>query len=70
MTGSEVLNRVDKGYRMPKPNNEHIDCPNSMYDMMLKCWDHHPDSRPTFAFLYSYFDDFFVSAERSYNEQI
>ena len=68
MTGSEVLQRVEQGYRMPRPAIDRFMCTEVLYDMMCKCWDRNPDSRPTFAFLYSFFDDYFVSAEPHYKE--
>ena len=68
MTGSEVLQRVEQGYRMQKPSSDRFVCTDVLYDMMLKCWDRSPESRPTFAFLYSFFDDYFVSAEPHYKE--
>jgi hypothetical protein len=68
MTGGEVLNQVERGYRMQKPENSIFQCPDSYYDMMLKCWNKQPDNRPTFRFLYDYFDDYFVSTEPNYRE--
>ena len=70
MTGTEVLNSVERGYRMPKPENNIFQCPDSFYDTMLKCWNKSPESRPTFRFLYDYFDDYFVSTEPSYKESV
>jgi len=70
MTGSEVLQSVERGYRMPKPENSVFQCPDSYYDMMLKCWNKQPESRPTFRFLYDYFDDYFVATEPSYRETV
>lgn len=68
MTGSEVLQRVEQGYRMQRPSQDRFVCTEVLYDMMLKCWDRVPESRPTFSFLYSFFDDYFVSAEPNYKE--
>ncbi len=62
--GREVLEQVERGYRMPKP----AAATESLYDMLLKCWDRDPDARPTFEFLHSYFDDFFVTTEPNYKE--
>jgi hypothetical protein len=64
MMGREVLEQVDRGYRMPKPAL----ATESLYDMLLKCWENDPDSRPTFEFLQSFFDDFFVTTEPNYKE--
>ena len=68
MNGTEVLQRVEQGYRMPKPSSDRFECTEVLYDMMLKTWDRNPEARPTFAFLYSFFDDYFVSAEPNYRD--
>jgi hypothetical protein len=39
-----------------------------MYEMMLKCWDKKPEERPTFEFLFGFFDDYFIATEPSYKE--
>nr|XP_006825584.1 PREDICTED: tyrosine-protein kinase Yes-like [Saccoglossus kowalevskii] len=64
MMNREVLEQVDRGYRMPKPQN----CPPALYDLMLDCWNKSPDQRPTFEFLTGYLDDFFVAAQPNYKE--
>lgn len=64
MTNRDVLDQVERGYRMPKPPI----CPPSMYEMMLKCWDKKPEERPTFEFLFTFFDDYFIATEPSYKE--
>ncbi|KAK3090929.1 hypothetical protein FSP39_015809 [Pinctada imbricata] len=64
MTNRDVLEQVDRGYRQAKPNN----CPDSMYDIMKKCWDKKAQNRPTFEYLFNFFDDYFVSVEPSYKE--
>lgn len=51
---------------MPKPNADMFECPPTLYSMMLKCWDRIPENRPTFHYLYNFFDDFFVSTEPAY----
>ncbi|CAG2173419.1 unnamed protein product, partial [Oppiella nova] len=43
-------------------------CPDSYYDMMLKCWDEVPENRPTFEYLYHFFEDYFVATERQYHK--
>ena len=69
MTGNDVLTRLEVGYRMPRPSKERFECPESLYDMMLKCWDKIPENRPTFQYLYDFFDDYFVSTEPNYDDQ-
>lgn len=64
MPNREVLEQVERGYRMSKPRN----CPESMYDIMKKCWDKVSQNRPTFEYLYNFFDDYFVSTEPNYKE--
>lgn len=64
MTNREVLDQVDLGYRMPKMHH----CPDSLYEIMLKCWHKDPQQRPTFEFLHFCLDDYFVSTEPNYKE--
>jgi hypothetical protein len=44
MANREVLDQIQRGYRMPR----HENCPDKIYDYMLRCWDVSPDNRPTF----------------------
>ena len=50
MYNREVLEQVDRGYRMPImmiSSNEM--CPTSLYEeLMMKCWNKNPEERPTF----------------------
>ncbi|XP_063398895.1 tyrosine-protein kinase SRK2-like isoform X1 [Mytilus trossulus] len=64
MQNREVLEQIERGYRQSKPSK----CPESMYDIMKKCWDKVPANRPTFEYLFNFFDDYFVSAEPNYKE--
>lgn len=64
MTNAEVLNQVDRGYRMQAPPNT----PDALYSIMLDCWKADPEERPTFESLQWRLEDFFVNAEKSYNE--
>lgn len=63
MTNNEILNKVQEGYRIPKPKGL---CSNDYYDIMLKCWNKDPESRPTFDSLFNIFSDFFINIETKY----
>ena len=65
MSGSEVLGKVDKGYRMPKPSGG-VGCTDAFYEIMEKCWLRKAEQRPTFAYLHSFFDDYFINIEPNY----
>jgi hypothetical protein len=65
MNGHEVLSKIEKGYRMPKPGSA-IPVPDAYYETMCQCWNRVPDSRPTFAFLQDFFENFIVQAQVQY----
>ena len=56
MTNTEVLERIQTGYRMECPPN----CPKKLHDIMNKCWHKDPDFRPTFKSLQAQMEDFFT----------
>ncbi|XP_063710532.1 tyrosine-protein kinase SRK2-like isoform X3 [Symsagittifera roscoffensis] len=65
MTNKEVLDKVNNGYRMPRPQ----ECPEKLYgEVMLKCWHANPNKRPTFAHLFAILEDFNIATESSYND--
>lgn len=49
----EVLERVEAGYRMPKPPIQppQPTCPESLYELMLHCWHREELQRPTFEYI-------------------
>ncbi|KAF4796040.1 Activated CDC42 kinase 1 [Turdus rufiventris] len=48
LNGSQILHKIDKeGERLPRPE----DCPQDIYNVMLQCWAHKPEDRPTFVAL-------------------
>ena len=66
MSNREVMDQIPNGYRMPKPPI----CTDSMYEIILKCWDKKEEKRPTFEYLFNFFDDYFISTEPNYKEAV
>ncbi len=64
MTNAEVLQQVERGYRMPCPPG----CPENLFTVMIDCWKHYPEDRPTFESLQWRLEDFFVNTGANYNE--
>ncbi|XP_062397050.1 proto-oncogene tyrosine-protein kinase Src isoform X2 [Sardina pilchardus] len=62
MVNREVLDQVERGYRMPCP----AECPESLHDLMLQCWRKEPEERPTFEYLQGFLEDYFTSTEPQY----
>ncbi|KAK7945409.1 hypothetical protein WMY93_001137 [Mugilogobius chulae] len=65
MSKVEVMTGIQRGYRMPQPEN----CPSELYDIMQSCWKEKPQDRPTFDYLQSVLDDFYTATEAQYQEQ-
>jgi fyn-related kinase len=56
---SEVVRAFkDRWYRIPIPPGL---CTSEFYAVMLKCWKHDPSERPTFHYLFDYFDCFDIN---------
>ncbi|XP_078495691.1 tyrosine-protein kinase Src42A [Ciona intestinalis] len=47
MQNFEILEQVERGYRMPKLE----ECSEQLYDIMMACWDKDPNRRPSFESL-------------------
>lgn len=62
MNNAEVLQQVERGYRMASPPGT----PPLMYEIMTDCWKTAPDERPTFESLQYRLEDFF--ADGAYTE--
>ncbi|XP_021421704.1 proto-oncogene tyrosine-protein kinase Src-like isoform X1 [Oncorhynchus nerka] len=62
MVNREVLDQVERGYRMPCP----AECPDSLHDLMLTCWRKDAEERPTFEYLQGFLEDYFTSTEPQY----
>ncbi|MBN3305215.1 tyrosine-protein kinase Lck [Amia ocellicauda] len=65
MTNPEVIQNLERGYRMPRPDN----CPEELYSVMQRCWKETPEERPTFEYLKSVLEDFFTATEAQYQQQ-
>ncbi|KAG1959515.1 tyrosine-protein kinase Fes/Fps isoform X2 [Pimephales promelas] len=44
MNNQQTRDEVERGYRMPAPNN----CPDEIYALMCQCWQYDPRKRPSF----------------------
>lgn len=57
MTNAETRKAVCDcydGYRMPQPNG----CSQELYQLMLECWNHDRDDRPTFSDIVAYLGEY------------
>ncbi|XP_042889572.1 tyrosine-protein kinase Src42A-like [Penaeus japonicus] len=64
MTNAEVVDALDRGYRMPCPR----ECPHLLYTIMMECWAKEPANRPTFETLRWKLEDYFFLEENEYRE--
>ncbi|XP_070542318.1 uncharacterized protein [Ptychodera flava] len=65
MSAAKVVNAVKEGYRMARPD----DCPQSMYQIMTRCWAENPEERPTFTDLIQDFNQLLSQFAEYINEQ-
>lgn len=56
MSNAEVLQQVERGYRMRCPP----ECPAPLYQIMLECWMKNPVERPTFEALHWRLEDYYI----------
>ncbi|XP_045133429.1 tyrosine-protein kinase Fer-like isoform X2 [Portunus trituberculatus] len=56
-SNTKAREMIDTGYRMQAPLNT----PDTMYQLMLKCWQYDPDNRPHFPEIYSSVHDICMS---------
>lgn len=64
MTNAESLQQIERGYRMPCPS----ECPQQIYDLIRKCWNDNPESRPTFEYISEYFADYGCTNDSAYKD--
>lgn len=64
MNGRQALEKLEQGYRMPKP----FHCPQDLYNIMLECWNANSESRPTFETLQWRLEDYFETESSSYHD--
>ncbi|XP_078279593.1 proto-oncogene tyrosine-protein kinase LCK-like [Rhinoraja longicauda] len=65
MSNPEVIQCLERGYRMPQPD----DCTPELYMVMKECWSDKPEDRPTFEYLQSVLEDFYTATEGQYQQQ-
>ncbi|KAI5627988.1 tyrosine-protein kinase Lyn isoform X1, partial [Silurus asotus] len=65
LSNSEVMARVQRGYRMQCPEN----CPAELYEIMGSCWKAKPEERPTFDYIQSVLEDYYTATEGQYQSQ-
>ncbi|XP_020902227.1 ephrin type-B receptor 1-B [Exaiptasia diaphana] len=56
----EVMGRVDQGYRLPAPMN----CPKTIHNIMLDCWEKDKNNRPKFSDIVKQLDELIRSPEK------
>ncbi|XP_076806007.1 tyrosine-protein kinase Src42A-like [Clavelina lepadiformis] len=64
MSNREVIEQVERGYRMPKIS----ECPDALYEIMLECWNKDPLNRPSFETLQWRLEEFYFNDDAIYKE--
>uniref|UniRef100_A0A8B9FIC8 Tyrosine-protein kinase n=1 Tax=Amazona collaria TaxID=241587 RepID=A0A8B9FIC8_9PSIT len=62
MLGHQVVQMLDKGYRLPQPKT----CPAPLYELMLQCWSAEAGERPTFEALCGQLECYFEADSSAY----
>ncbi|XP_065665312.1 tyrosine-protein kinase receptor torso-like [Hydra vulgaris] len=62
----QLLSLLKTGYRMDRPEN----CSETMYDIMLHCWNENPLKRPTFTELRDDFEKILAQGDSYFNLEI
>uniref|UniRef100_A0A8C5QN57 receptor protein-tyrosine kinase n=1 Tax=Leptobrachium leishanense TaxID=445787 RepID=A0A8C5QN57_9ANUR len=52
MSNQEVMKAINEGFRLPAP----MDCPSTVYQLMMQCWQQDRSRRPKFADIVSFLD--------------
>ena len=68
MTNTEVVEKLQTGYRMPCP----LGCPDQLYTLMKDCWREDAPLRPTFKALQCRLEELLTETKRthSYHDQV
>ncbi|XP_024915930.1 ephrin type-A receptor 2a isoform X3 [Cynoglossus semilaevis] len=59
MSNHEVMKSINEGFRLPAP----MDCPSTIYQLMLQCWLHDRSKRPRFSDIVNILDKLLRSPE-------
>ncbi|MES1921364.1 hypothetical protein MHBO_002898 [Bonamia ostreae] len=51
---------IKGGYRISKPLDGPIECPEYFYNIMVDCWETNPENRPTFKALHKMLKDYSI----------
>ncbi|XP_072308602.1 ephrin type-A receptor 2a [Eucyclogobius newberryi] len=59
MSNHEVMKAINEAFRLPAP----MDCPSTVYQLMLQCWQHDRSNRPRFTDIVNILDKLLRSPE-------